>query len=259
MATENPITRVVSAGGGWVTVVDSSGATVTRTGARNWRNNNPGNLAAGYKGGAAQGVVGHDKYGDPVFATFEQGQEAQRQLLFGVNPTAKNKYWTYTLQEAFTNHYLGSAGNYTEAATGQTGQPEAYIKAILAAVPGITRNTVLGTLTREQQNQLMAASAKQEGYKAGTITVVIPPAGGGNTTPPNDKPSEESGGTTTTSTSGTPSSASSFAPDEQFAGTPLPNKLKEYASYIYGLSLHLMTDDQYNKVVIHRHILLLMY
>ena len=32
-------------------------------------------------------------------------------------------------------------------------------------------------------------------------------------------------------------------------GPPIENRLKEYASYIYGLSLHLMTTDQYNKVV----------
>jgi hypothetical protein len=30
---------------------------------------------------------------------------------------------------------------------------------------------------------------------------------------------------------------------------PLPNRLKEYPSYIYGLSLHILTEDQYNLVV----------
>lgn len=31
--------------------------------------------------------------------------------------------------------------------------------------------------------------------------------------------------------------------------TPLPNRLKEYPSYIYGLSLHILSDKQYNTVV----------
>ena len=30
---------------------------------------------------------------------------------------------------------------------------------------------------------------------------------------------------------------------------PLPNRLKEYPSYIYGLSLHILSDEQYNTVV----------
>lgn len=30
---------------------------------------------------------------------------------------------------------------------------------------------------------------------------------------------------------------------------PLPNRLKEYPSYIYGLSLHILSDQQYNQVV----------
>jgi hypothetical protein len=30
---------------------------------------------------------------------------------------------------------------------------------------------------------------------------------------------------------------------------PLPNRLKEYPSYIYGLSLHILSDEQYNNVV----------
>jgi hypothetical protein len=64
-----------------------------------------------------------------------------------------------------------------------------------------------------------------------------------NTTPPNEKPSEEGGATAT------PSPASTVEPDVQNTGAPIANRLKEYASYIYGLSLHLMTNDQYNKVV----------
>ena len=235
MAADNPIVRVVSGGSGWVTVVDSSGATVTRTGARNWRNNNPGNIYSGYKGGAAEGVVGHDKYGDPVFATYEQGLEAQRLLIFG--PTSK--YMPLTLQAAMYRY----TPPVVEAATGQMGNPEGHINAILAAVPGISRNTLISQLTVAQQQAMLAAIDKLEGYKVGTIAEVIPAAGGGNTTPPNEKPSEEGGATAT------PSPASTFEPDVQNTGAPIANRLKEYASYIYGLSLHLMTNDQYNKVV----------
>jgi hypothetical protein len=43
--------------------------------------------------------------------------------------------------------------------------------------------------------------------------------------------------------------ATSTNPDTITTAQPLPNRLKEYPSYIYGLSLHLLTDEQYNKVV----------
>ena len=39
------------------------------------------------------------------------------------------------------------------------------------------------------------------------------------------------------------------APDAPLALLPIPNRLHQYPSYIYGLSLHLLTDEEYNQVV----------
>ena len=38
-------------------------------------------------------------------------------------------------------------------------------------------------------------------------------------------------------------------PEDAVKLTPLPNVLHQYASYTYGLSLHLLTADEYNKIV----------
>ena len=42
---------------------------------------------------------------------------------------------------------------------------------------------------------------------------------------------------------------SSSNPDTPNLNTPLPNRLKSYASYIYGLSWHLLSQDEYNSTV----------
>lgn len=38
-------------------------------------------------------------------------------------------------------------------------------------------------------------------------------------------------------------------PEDEVKLTPIPNVLHQYASYTYGLSLHLLTADEYNKIV----------
>ena len=46
-----------------------------------------------------------------------------------------------------------------------------------------------------------------------------------------------------------PTNPSSSNPDTPKLSTPLPNRLKSYASYIYGLSWHLLSQDEYNNTV----------
>jgi hypothetical protein len=46
-----------------------------------------------------------------------------------------------------------------------------------------------------------------------------------------------------------PTTPSSSNPDTPNLSTPLPNRLKDYASYIYGLSWHLLSQDDYNQTV----------
>lgn len=239
----NLINKVIAAGPGWLTVVDSTGQTVTRTGARNWRNNNPGNLI---NATAAQGVIGRDSYNDPVFATYAQGLEAQRHLLFDPG-SSKQNYASKTLRAAM---YMYTPP-VVEAATGQLGRPDKYIQTIIAGVPGINENTVLSTMTPTQQQQMLAVIHKVEGYKAGKITL----GGSGKIgTPPINNPA----GTPSESNNPPPSEANSA--DKTSSGSdiymidapPIPNRLHGYASYIYSLSLHMMTNEEYNLITVNQ-------
>jgi hypothetical protein len=48
----------------------------------------------------------------------------------------------------------------------------------------------------------------------------------------------------------TPNAANTTATNTTTISTkPLPNRLHQYPTYIYGLSLHILSDEQYNKVV----------
>lgn len=232
---ENTITKVVAAGPGWVTVVDSTGATITRTGARNWRNNNPGNLV---NATTAQGVVGRDAYGDPVFATYEQGVAAQQNLLF-VPGSTKQNYASLTLRAAMYKY----TPPVVEAATGQLGRPDKYIQTIIAGVPGINENTVLGTMTPTQQRQMLEVIHRVEGYKAGKITIAnsgqlqsVAPGTPGSTAPPSEATAADS-----------PKAGTIYVANN---APPIPNRLHNYSSYIYSLSLHMMTNEEYEKLTV---------
>ena len=227
----NAITKVVSSGKGFLSVVDSTGKTVTRSnGSRSWRNNNPGNII---DASAAQGVIGRDSYGDPVFATYEQGAEAQRRLLFVPNSTKQN-FASKTLHDAIYKY----TPPVVEPATGQLGRPDQYIKTILNAVPGITENTVLSSMTPTQQQQMLKVMQKTEGYIPGTIT-------DGAKTPTDANNSTNSAKGINADDKGSASNANY----EEIALDPTPNYLLEYPSYTYNISLHMMTVEEYNNVV----------
>lgn len=255
--------KVISSGKGYVIGVTTDGKTVKVAGNRNWRNNNPGNLINPV-GNTAQFVVGRDAYKDPIFDTYEHGLEAQRQLLFVPNSTRQN-YASKTLRDAMFTY----TPPVVEKATGQKGDPEKYIKTIIAGVPGINANTVLKTMTLEQQRKMLEVIHRVEGYKAGTITLVSGADGnGGGSGPaspnlgpkPNPPPRETN----------TPQAEPEVEPFYRVnpgavpaAGTdvnnPFPgqvdftqaleNVLHQYPSYTYGLSLHLLTVDEYNGLV----------
>jgi hypothetical protein len=255
---ENAIAKVVSAGKGYIIVQDATGATVKRTGVRNWRNNNPGNLQGSSFSNSQPGVIGNDFYGDPVFDTYENGLAAQTKLIFG--PTSV--YRPLTVQQAI-NKYTPPV---VEAATGQRGNPEGTINAIIRDVPGVTRNTPWSSLTPAQQQGILKTLHKTEGYKVGTISEidpskipVSPPVGGETIIDPatgqrlrvaSEEDIRRNGvlsGTNNARKTVEPPSESSVA--QTINVTPMPNPLHAYASYTYGLSLAMMTIDEYNEVV----------
>lgn len=257
---ENSIVRVVSSGPGYTVVEDSTGAVVKRTGAKNWRNNNPGNIVAG-DFATRYGAVGKDSSGGKdsqgttvptmaVFPTLAAGQAAKKALLFG----SGSKYAPLSIWDAI-ERYAGDPKNHTIDISG-------YAKSVAKAA-GVPTSAKWSSLSSSQQDAVLGAISKYEGFKVGTITVEDPakyanagnaaPAGAGTTaggivsgeapTGVRPRPNEQN----ETSKTSEPPSESVVAPSTN--ALPIMNPLHSYASYTYGLSLALMTVDEYNDVV----------
>jgi len=120
-------------------------------GSRNWRNNNPGNLA--FSPWAAQhGAVGNDSAGFAIFPSLSQGEEAQRELL-----TSRN-YSGLPLEQAIRRW--------------TTNDPKAVQDAYIISVvqrTGIGRNTILANLSPDQLSKIQDAMKIQEGWREGTV------------------------------------------------------------------------------------------
>jgi hypothetical protein len=255
---ENAIAKLVDNGGGskYIIVQDSTGATVKRAGNRNWRNNNPGNLQGSSFSYSQPGVIGKDFYGDPIFDTYENGLAAQAKLIFGPQSVYRDK----TVESAIYKY----TPNAVEAATGQRGNPEGTINAIIKDVPGVTRNTPWSSLTPAQQQGVIRTINRLEGYKVGTVSVIDPskipaspppPAVGDRNSPENLRTATEEDIRRNGVLSGTNNARRTVEPPSE-AGvrqtinvTPMPNPLHAYASYTYGLSLAMLTIDEYNEVI----------
>jgi hypothetical protein len=255
---ENSIAKLVDNGGGkkYIIVQDSTGATVKRAGNRNWRNNNPGNLQGGSFSYSQPGVIGKDYYGDPIFDTYENGLAAQAKLIFGPSSV----YRPLTVQQAIYKY----TPDAVEAATGQRGNPEGTINAIIKDVPGVTRNTPWSSLTPAQQQGVIRTINRLEGYKVGTISEIDPskipvspppPATGDRNSPENLRTATEEEIRRNGVLSGTNNARKTVEPasESEVKQTinvrPMPNPLHAYASYTYGLSLAMLTIDEYNEVV----------
>jgi hypothetical protein len=256
---ENAIAKLVNNGGGskYIIVQDSTGATVKRAGNRNWRNNNPGNLQGSSFSYSQPGVIGKDFYGDPIFDTYENGLAAQAKLIFGPSSV----YRPLTVQQAIYKY----TPDAVEAATGQRGNPENTIKNIIKDVPGVTRNTPWSSLTPAQQQGVIRTINRLEGYKVGTISEidpskipVSPPTGGETVIDPvtgqrfrvaTEEEIRRNGvlsGTNNARKTVEPASESEVK--QTINVRPMPNPLHAYASYTYGLSLAMLTIDEYNEV-----------
>ena len=255
---ENAIAKLIDNGGGskYIIVQDSTGATVKRAGNRNWRNNNPGNLQGSSFSYSQPGVIGKDYYGDPIFDTYENGLAAQAKLIFGPSSV----YRPLTVEGAIYKY----TPNEVEKATGQRGNPENTIKNIINDVPGVTRNTPWSSLTPAQQQGVIRTINRLEGYKVGTVSEIDPskipvspppPAVGDRNSPENLRTATEEDIRRNGVLSGTNNARKTVEPASESAVRqtinvrPMPNPLHAYASYTYGLSLAMLTIDEYNEVV----------
>ena len=150
--TDKEIQSVVKAGQGFNIIKTSDGETQRRTGARNWRNNNPGNIQ--YSPYAkSKGAIGTDgRYA--IFPTLDAGMAAKKDLLFG---------------SAYNN--LSIAQAISKYAPPHENNTEGYIQAIVAATKA-TPDTIMSQLNDNQKQQLLNAVTKQEGFKVGSIQVI---------------------------------------------------------------------------------------
>jgi len=152
--TTGAIKKVIKAGDGFTDVETVDGDQLRRSGARNWRNNNPGNLE--YGGFAkAKGAVGTDGR-FAVFPTLEIGAKAKEDLVFGnnyINLSIRNAIAKYAPEkENDVNMYVGRIVQATRA----------------------TPDTVLKDLTPEQRTAMMNTISQVEGFKPGKVVALAP-------------------------------------------------------------------------------------
>lgn len=147
------VVKVIDAGKGYTTILADDGNTYRLVGARNWRNNNPGNIEYG-KFARSMGAVGTDGR-FAVFPTLESGTAAQQHLQFE-SPAYKN----LTVLQAINKYAPPSENNST-----------AYAKAVANAA-GVSLDTPMSSLTPSQRSAFMAAQQQVEGFRAGQQTLV---------------------------------------------------------------------------------------
>jgi hypothetical protein len=148
---EKPIATVLAAGPGFTTVATTDNDKQQRKGARNWRNNNPGNLEFG-DFAKSMGAVGTDGR-FAVFPDMQAGMRAKEELLFG----ARSKYVNLSIADAISR-YAPPIENNTDA----------YIKAVTAATTA-TRDTTLNSLNATQRSAFLEAINRQEGFRPGDV------------------------------------------------------------------------------------------
>jgi hypothetical protein len=146
-----PAVAVAAAGPGFTTVNTADGDKQQRKGARNWRNNNPGNIEHG-RFSASMGAIGTDGR-FAVFPTLEMGTRAKEELLFG----ARSKYAGLSISDAL-NRYAPPNENDTAA----------YIDSVTRAI-GVSPDTKLNLLNSSQRQAMLASISKVEGFRPGEV------------------------------------------------------------------------------------------
>lgn len=146
---KNPISEIVNTGPGWLEVKRPGGKIERLEGARNWRNNNPGNIEYGDYA-KSMGAIGTDGR-FAIFPDYETGRKAKEGLIF----EGKN-YSTLPLTDAI-NRYAPPSENNTQM----------YQRAVLAAVDN--QNKVMQTYSGGERSNIMDAMERVEGFKVGTI------------------------------------------------------------------------------------------
>jgi len=142
-------TGVAGAGAGYTDVILPDGTVERREGARNWRNNNPGNIEFG-PFAEANGAIGSDGR-FAVFPTYEAGRAAKGALLF-----SSEGYEGKSIASALERYAPRSDNNNTDA----------YIATVAGAL-GVDPNTPLADLNPAQREAMLTAMERVEGGGTG--------------------------------------------------------------------------------------------
>jgi hypothetical protein len=128
-------------------------------GDKSWRYNNPGNIHYSKRSPVSKNAIGHDADKFAIFATMQDGLDAQDQLWH------TDRYQKQTLEDAIKTYTGGDSPEIQEA----------YIRHIVAAT-GADRKTKVSSLTPEQLKKLQAASRQQESGRKGRVIDIPKPA-----------------------------------------------------------------------------------
>lgn len=164
--SENEIKEVVEVGPGYNVVKRPDGSIEKLQGARNWRNNNPGNIEYG-QFAKTNGAIGTDGR-FAIFPNYTTGRKAKEALIFG----GKN-YKDLDLASAI-KRYAPESENDTKM----------YQQQVLGAVGG--QNKQMSQYSAQERSSIMNAMEKVEGFRMGKTTML---AAAPSTTPLPSAPS----------------------------------------------------------------------
>lgn len=152
-SNETPISRIVQAAPGFNVVEYSDGRMERRSGARNWRNNNPGNIEFG-DFARRFGAIGSDGR-FAIFPTYAAGRAAKAALIF-----EGRNYRDLSIAQAITRYAPPSENNTAN-----------YINTVVAAA-GVPASTPMNSLNAAQRQAVLAAMERIEGFRVGRVEVL---------------------------------------------------------------------------------------
>jgi len=149
---KNDIKEIIEVGPGYNIVKRPDGKIEKQMGARNWRNNNPGNIDYG-DFAKSNGAIGTDGR-FAIFPNYETGRRAKEKLIF----EGKN-YKSLDLKSAIARYAPESENN-----------TKAYQAKVLSAVDG--QNKIMASYTPNERVKILNAMQQQEGYKVGQVYAI---------------------------------------------------------------------------------------
>jgi hypothetical protein len=150
---DNSIVRVLEKGPGFNVVEYGNGRVERRAGARNWRNNNPGNIEFGNFARRHGAIDTDGRFA--IFPTYEAGRRAKEFLLF-----ESSSYNQLTIAQAISRYAPPSENN-----------TQMYIRVVTSAT-GSTPDTPMSDLDASARQSLLAAMERVEGFRVGNIQVL---------------------------------------------------------------------------------------